>query len=171
MCRPAAIAAIALFVASCGAFDKKPPQPCPAVTVLKDAAQMVRYRPGAGRDLIDIMEQAKFSRIEHKCEYKGDRIIVDLNIDIIIERGPAAESNVIALPYFIAVIDAQQQILAKQVFEKPVTLPADRRRIGIREETEQTIPLRGSESGASYEILVGFQLNREELDANRRRAR
>ncbi len=168
--RTAAVGA-GLLVAGCGFFGTEAPRPCPTVSVLKDAAELIRYRPGPGRDLIDVIEHAKVAGIADVCEYNDDSLEVELAIDLVVERGPAAQSSFVELPYFIAVLDAGGAILAKEVFTGRVEFPADRRRIAIREETEQIIPLDGFQSGANFEILVGFQLTREELEEIRRRNR
>ncbi len=167
----AAVVAIALLSAGCGLFSSEPPRPCPPVSVLKDAAELIRYRPGPGRDLIDVVDQAKVARVERKCDYDGNRLVVELKLDLAVERGPAAAAATVELPYFIAVIDARQRILAKEVFISRITFPADRRRLGVREETEQIIPLAESQSGADFEILVGFQLTEQQLEESRRRNR
>lgn len=160
-----------LVVAGCGYFSSEPPRPCPSVTVLKDAAELVRYRPGPGRDLIDVVDQAKVAGVQHKCDYDGNRLEVELKLDLAVERGPAAEAAIVELPYFIAVIDARQRILAKEVFVSRIEFPADRRRLAVREETEQIIPLDDFQSGANFEILVGFQLTKQQLEEIRRRNR
>lgn len=150
-------------------FGSPPPPPCPQVTVLRDAAELIRYRPGPGRDLTDIVEHAKFAKLGLKCDYERDRLEVELAIDIAVERGPAATGREVRLPYFVAVIGSDDEILAKEVFTSVAEIPADRRRLGVREETEQIIPLRGSQTGSNFEIIVGFQLTEAELEANRRR--
>ncbi|MDP6706813.1 MAG: hypothetical protein QF893_10760 [Alphaproteobacteria bacterium] len=139
--------------------------------MLKDASELVRYRPGPGRDLIDVVTQARVARIVVECDYDDGQVEVELAIDLLVEQGPAATDATVALPYFIAIIDASQRILAKEVFTSQVEFPADRRRVGVREETEQDIPFGPGESGVSFEILVGFQLSKQELEDIRRRNR
>ena len=44
-----------------------------------------------------------------------------------------------------------------------------RRRSGVREEIEQIVFLKENENGSDYEIIVGLQLNEQQLQQNRGR--
>ena len=70
--RAGAFAGLLVALAGCGLFDKEPPKPCPLALVLKDAGEVVRYRPGAGRDLLDVVYHASFGRNSLECRYKGN---------------------------------------------------------------------------------------------------
>jgi hypothetical protein len=159
-----------LSLTGCGIFGRdKPPPPCLPVVVLRDAAELVRYRPGAGRDLTDVVDHTKFARFGSKCDYSKDRVDVDLALDIVVEQGPAASSREVHVPYFVAIVDADQHILAKKVFETVIELEQGHRRGGVREETEQIVPLATVDDRRRYEIMIGFQLSHEQLEENRRR--
>lgn len=137
--------------------------------MLRDAAEVIRYKPGPGRDMTDIMEHAKFAQLGLKCDHKGNRLEIALTIDIAVERGPAAQGREVQLPYFVAVLGPDDEILAKEIFTSVAQVPPERRRLGIREETEQIIPLQDFQTGANFEIMIGFQLTEVELEENRRR--
>ena len=164
-----ALALASLPLAGCGFFSTEVPPPCLPVVVLRDAAEVVRYRPGAGRDLTDVIDRATFRQFGTKCDYEKDRVEVDLVVDIIAEQGPAASSREIRAPYFVAVVDVDGNILAKEVFESVIQLEEGQRRGGVREETEQIVPLATPNDRRHYEIMIGFQLTREQLEDNRRR--
>jgi len=88
---------------------------------------------------------------------------------ILAQRGPASRGAEANFPFFVAVTDRDQNILAKEVFDSVVEFPEGRRRAGVFEEVEQQIALRDEETGDDYEIIVGFQLSRDQLDRNRAR--
>jgi hypothetical protein len=159
----------ALALGGCGLFTTETPPPCLPVVVLGDAAERLRYREGAGRDLTDVVDHAKFTRFATKCDYSKGQVEVQLLLDILVERGPATSERTIRVPYFVAVVDTGQRILAKEVFESVAEIPEGQRRAVVREETEQIIQLANVGDRTRYEIMIGFQLTREQLEDNRRR--
>lgn len=164
--------ALALLLAGCGIFgDKADPRPCPRISILNDASTITLYRAGDGRDLTDIAFKARVSRITSKCSYRGTRLRSDAKIEIIAERGPGARSRELAFRFFVTIIDFRGNILTKKVFGSEIEFVQGRRRAGVFEEIEQTIELRENESGADYEIIVGFQLNQDQLERNRKQRR
>lgn len=167
--RGPAVALAGLALSACGLFDNTPPPPCPSVSVLRDAAELIRYRPGPGRDMTDVVEQAKFASYKLTCDYNRNKLTVELTLDIVAEAGPAAQGREMEVPYFVAVIGPDDKILAKKVFTSVIDLPVGQRRAGVREETEQLIPLQDFQTGASFQIMIGFQLTEAELKDNRRR--
>ncbi len=167
--RAGILAGLLVALAGCGVFDKEPPKPCPVALVLKEAGEVVRYQPGAGRDLLDVAYRASFGQNSLECHYKGSRLAVALDVEVIAERGPGAGAGEARIPYFVAVLDERQRILAREVFEAAVVFEEGRRRASVTEELAQRLRLEDSQSGANFEIVVGFELSPEELEENRRR--
>lgn len=168
--KAALAAGIALPLGACGLFDRKAPEPCPRVAILADTASVTQFRPGAGRDLTDVTYEAEITGFKGACEYKdrGETVVVTAALQIVATRGPAGSAEAVSLPFFVAVADRGQSILAKEVFQSRIEFKPGRRRAGVEEEMEQKIPLRGRR-GTDYEILVGFQLDPGQLDYNRRK--
>jgi hypothetical protein len=169
--RAGAVAGLLALLAGCGVFDKEPPKPCPVVLVLKDAAEVVRYRPGPGRDLLDVAYRAGFGENKLECRYKGNRLGVALDVEVVVERGPGAEAAEARIPYFVAVLNERQKVLAREVFEARVVFEEGRRRGIAKEELTQRFRLEDFQTGANFEIVIGFELDQSELDENRRRQR
>ena len=69
--------------------------------------------------------------------------------------------------YFVAVVDKDQKVLARELFDSTFTFQANQRQAAAIEEIEQIIPIRGDLRGLDYEVLVGFQLTPEQLEFNR----
>lgn len=176
MMRAAGFAVLTTFVlAGCGIFDRSEPPPCPRASILADAAQVVRYREGPGRDLTDVEFQGEVTRLSSACEYQDRGAMVEMTVTVTIdvERGPAlAQGQQRRIAYFVSVVDRfNQEILNKAEFEIPFGFPAGRSRLttGEAEQITQRIPIRPGRAGTDYEVLVGFRLTQEELDINRRR--
>ena len=165
---PAAVVLV-LLAGGCTLFQKPPPGPCPRVSVLSDAAKLVVFRPGPGRDLIDVEFEAEITPLGGGCNYVDRDRVIEMRLELRIAalRGPAAGGPTVELPYFVAIVGPGQAILAKQVFASPIEFEENRRRAGALEQTDQTIPLQEGQTGADYEVLIGFQLSAAQLDYNR----
>lgn len=178
--RPPAIAmaaALTLACAAVGSCSSVPPPPeCPRVSVLNDASTLTRFGPGPGRDLVDVDYRAEFSDVRSGCRFatddakKLDKLVVAVAPVFVATRGPASESGNAEFAYFVSVVGANQEILNQQRFSVSVAFPGNRTRVELRQDDPPVsidIPLR-DEQAERYEIIVGFQLSRDELDYNHR---
>ena len=159
----------ALLLSACSMFQPNNPKPCPRVALLNDAAKMTRYRDGQGRDLTDVLYEARVQDVKSGCKYADGRVRVEAMIDIIAQRGPAFDGANAQVPFFVAVIDEAQNIIAKKNFDSEVEFRDGRRRAGVREEIDQTVFLKEGEHGPEYEIIVGLQVSEQQLQQNRGR--
>ncbi|MHB0706493.1 hypothetical protein ACX4MT_06105 [Roseomonas mucosa] len=168
---------VALALAGCGSTDSKNPlanamAPCPAVSLLGEAADLTRYR-GLGRDIPSMVLDARLTGYQAKCDYapghKG--LDVTLRLAMAAERGPAATTRTASLPYFVAVTTADEgRILAKANYTAAVEFPANVNRVQTSgEEISIRIPAATPGEAAQRQVLLGFQLSPEELALNRQR--
>jgi hypothetical protein len=167
-----ALAAVAFLLAGCGLFgksEKKPP--CPRVSILADTAQLAKFRPGEGRDLTDVEYEAEIVGFGGNCEFtdRGSTVETVLTVRIVAARGPALAGPSVTVPFFVAIADRNQRIIAKEVFDSPIAFAPGQRRVGVAEEVVQRIPIAAGWRSTDYEILLGLQLSAEQLDYNRRR--
>jgi len=165
-CRRALLALLAVAaLGGCQIFQKDPIV-CPPITIIPDAAQLVRY--GAGRDLTDVLFEANLEQISPVCQPKGDTLIVELSVALTARRGPAMPQGNATFSYFVAVTSADRELLARQEFPVDIPLGPEGRRVRLTELVEPTLPLKPDQSQFSYRIFVGLVLTREELEENRR---
>ena len=162
---PALLAAVLVLLSAC---NRTPPV-CPRVTVLGDGASVTKFRDGTGRDLTDVTAQADIVDVAVECDYDRTGVDVAMQVAIAATRGPADRARVADFDYFVAVADAQRNILAKEVFRVRVQFPQSQSRVGQVEEIAPRIPLKDRAQGGTYQIVVGFQLTPEELEWNRTR--
>jgi hypothetical protein len=162
----AAMTALSLLLASCGWFDDPPP-PCPRVAIMDQAKKVTFYRPGPGRDLTDVTYEVEIRDLAYECSYdyddEGDSVAVDFNILFLARRGPAAESNQVAVRYFSAVANAARHILAKQLFTVVLEFPGNAVRTQSVEELAQIIPFPPGADASLYHSFVGLQLTPAQL--------
>ncbi|SCA55582.1 conserved exported hypothetical protein [Candidatus Terasakiella magnetica] len=151
------------------------PEPCPRVTVLKNAAELTKFKEGPGRDLIDVLFEAKVTNVLSQCYYDVDydtragAITAQVAPVIAAKRGPADQSRSAELSYFIAVIDDNKKVLQKSTFPMKLAFPGNLTQNEVRDEpVDLTIVTNGATDGSNYEIYIGFQLSREEMAYNHR---
>lgn len=170
---PRRLAAIAVALAAltgCDALLPPPGPPCPPVALIDETASLVRFRAGGGRDITDVSYVAEFQDVRWSCDYSETTLAIDLELLIRAERGPTSATSAATLHYFVGLADRQERIIAKRVFDVPVEFESDAK-IDVVEEVAQRIGLKPGQIGTDFVILVGFQLDRDQLEYNRDRLR
>lgn len=163
-----AAAVLALSLAGCG-LTGEPNEllvNCPATGVMAAGETLERYSPNSERDLTDLIVRAKVGNVRNVCSvFKEERKLeMDLLLDVGAERGPAAAPGEnIPISYFVAVIDANNQITRRDEFPLAVTFENTARQAVFSEELLLTIPIPPDQSVSSFQIVIGLQLSREEL--------
>lgn len=167
-----AVAAMAVLfsVAGCSVLDKKEKPPCPRISVLAEAATLTKFRPGPGRDITDIEMTAELRSYRGFCAYdsKKKEMTVVLQVGVNAQRGPAATTRTVVIPYFVAIPQFYPKPEAKQTIDMKVTFPDGVN--GVRAvDGELTIafPFSNFKELDAYEIFVGLQLTEDQLDYNR----
>jgi hypothetical protein len=165
-----AAAGLALFAAACSG---EPPTSvvCPRPGILPDANTVAVFRDGSGRDITDMLVQSQIVEVRVDCTYatRGRRpsVTLELQIAIAAERGPADRTRRAAVPYFVAIVDAERNVVAKETFTAAFEWTDNRPRVGRVDIWEPYIPLQRNMDGPSYQVLVGFQLTADQLAWNR----
>ena len=149
-------------------LDAGPKEPCPRLSILRDAAQATYFLEGAGQDLRDVQYQARFGTVERECKIKQGEVVTWTAIEIVAARGAPASKTTDGFAFFVAVVDPAEKILAKEVFVTPLEFDRDQRSSVVVEKIEQRFTLRSGERAVQYSILIGFQLSREQLKYNRK---
>ena len=160
-----------LLLMACGILAPGQAKICPSVSLLKEAETITRYRKGTGRDLTDVLYEAKVLDIKSSCKYLNERVRMEAIIDIVAKIGPASKGSSAQVPFFVAIIDSKKNIIAKRTFVSEAEFINGRRRAGVREEIDQILYLKKGEIGSDYEVVVGLQLTKNQLQHNRGRRR
>lgn len=200
--RPTLIAlTAALALAGC---SKNPLQvtrnPCPAVAVPAYTGDVTLFsREGTtNADAIDVV--AVITNVRGGCTDTGDHFVTNVSFDVLARRNDKGAARSVTLPYFAAVVQSGDRLVAKQlgqvtinfadgqdraqasataqssVLRSAATLPADVQERITRDrkpgdEDAAIDPMadpkiREAVRGASFEVLVGFQLNQAQLAYN-----
>ena len=162
---------VPLLLGGCSLFGKDKTPPCPRVSIFGDTAQRLQFQPGPGRDASDVVWSVDMVDYDGTCSFSSKNTIATVSfvLRIAATRGPAAPAGDASLqvPYFVAVVDRQQNIISEETFNAKFTFASGRRRIAIGDELEQRIPLNGFNS-TDYEVLVGLKLDADQVEYNRK---
>jgi len=168
--RPAALLLPLVLLASCGSggwFGKKevePPLPCPRIGILGDARKAVQFRPGPGRDLTDVAYEVELLDYNGGCKFEDKQatVVISFVLQVGATRGPAANQAEAQVPYFVALVDKQQNVLSRNRFVARIPFKDGQRRVVVGDELEQVLPLNGRRT-SEFEILIGLEVPQDQL--------
>lgn len=169
----AALAGLTLLSA-CSSKEDQPTPTCPKVLILADAEKFTQFRPGRGRDITDIVAEGEVSGFQGTCQFgkRNESLEMALTVSFTLTRGAANTDGLVSFPYFVAVPSMYPDPNGKAVLPVTVQFPGNLSKVGYNDEQlTLSLPLRSGESGASYEVIIGFQLDENQLAYNRGRKR
>ena len=163
-----AILALPLLAGCTGDEDAFAP-PCPSTAILRDAADLSRYR-GSGRDLTDRVLVGRITGLKGACKRDGAGIVdTTVSVGLELTRGPAAPGRQADVAYFVAVTEGER-ILDRQVFPLHAEFPPNTDRLSLAgNEVDLRLPVSANKSAAGYKVWVGFVLTPIEAQASRTR--
>jgi hypothetical protein len=174
--RAAALTLAALMsVAACESTERQRaaklanPAPCPNVFVLDLASRFVDFG-GETPSLETVRLSGEIDDVQTSCRYYADvPIEADLDLALSVGRADASAAETVNIPFFVAVMRTNRDVIEKEVFEVPVTFRAGQRVVSLERRIDQiVIPRRGENtSGTNFEIAVGFQLDEAQFRFNR----
>ena len=157
--------ALLLALAGCGFGDRGPPPPCPTALPVAEARELTRFA-GQGRDLTDVLFEARFLDAALVCEYDDGVIEMDMGVRIMAVDGPANRGRKVRLAYFVAIATLDRKIVAREEFELEIPFEGNLTRVVAVDDVSPRIPLRPGQTGADYVIYVGLALTPAELQYN-----
>ena len=144
---------------------------CPPATIRPDLQRLVEfYDPKNPTDATRISE-ATIDAIVNTCRAQGDGIVMQIDLALTGRTGPKARSKSsdkpsFAYPYFVAVTDAQGNVISKEIFAASLAFGADQNKVSQNETIFQNMPVPDTAQGQSYSVIIGFQLTPEQLAYN-----
>ncbi len=164
----AALLAAAVLLGGCGWFkSKKRPPPCPRIVVLEDAKRLVNFAPGGGTDLSAMVSDVRMVRAGGACTHREGEVEIEMAVTVAARRGPADRSRKAPAKYFVAIMNPEEKVVAKRVFDVTLTFPVNVDAGSQTDTLVQKIPLNKGERGSRYRIITGLQLTPAQLRYNR----
>jgi hypothetical protein len=161
---------VTLFVFGCA--GREPLPPCPKVFIEKDTASLTSFGNGEGKDITDQAFIANLDSYTGSCTYskKRDNVDVTINPEFIVELGASATSNTVNTKYFTAIPEFFPNPNGKFVHDVSFEFPEGITKTKFRgEPVTISIPLKDGKTGPDYNIYIGMQLTKEQLEYNRQK--
>ncbi|MFC3053450.1 hypothetical protein [Kordiimonas pumila] len=165
--RFAFLSAVMLLVAAC---NKNPLEVtvsrCFGVAVVGDVGTLTKFK-GVSRTTADVEYTASIMDVTSSCVEEAD-VKAQLDFYIGAQAGPALANSSITVPYFVAVVKDNSQLVSKRIYD--VTLKFDGSGIARSHEMlTQLIPSIEQARRYNYELLVGFQVDADSAVYNMQR--
>ena len=146
--------------------------PCPSTAVLSDAVTVTKLRAGAPVNVqnpANVVLSAEMSQAQLECEYdaESNAITIEINFAVRATRGAAAMGDDPELDYFVAMIDAQGNLLTKNIFKSQPDLGSQMAGQYTQNVSNFVFQLAMDMRPIDYQLLTGFQLTPAELAYNR----
>ena len=138
-------------------------QGCPHVGLLADASKLTDFE-GATKAQF----QADIGGEALQCVINGGVVHLRVKFKVIGSLQAAdAKTDTRRLPYFVAVMQGSR-VLAKQVYSVEIPFTGGARTVSVEERINRVdIPIEKGWTADDYEVMLGFQLTREQVAYNR----
>lgn len=142
---------------------------CPEVGTMPDLGRLTQIRDN------QVLSETVLESVKPSCTDGTNQTTVRLAIGFKGKLGPAGVKEATteatySLPYLVAVVNPKGDIISKDVFAINMVYKAGQTDIAFNDLLEQIIPLQTGEKPSDYKILVGFQLDDQQLEYNRKMA-
>jgi hypothetical protein len=143
---------------------------CPAAFIAPglDAYTVSRTGAAPSANTNDIAFGVKLTSLNATCHNEAKGVRVDTLLTFIAVRN---DDNLHYgdFTYFVAISDAQQNIIAKQTFALRVNFAERQKQMRVIDEITEHLPLKDISLGNRYSVIVGLQVSKQQLDLNRQR--
>jgi hypothetical protein len=161
--RAGGVGLLALLLAACASSKPAEPPACPTTLILDGAQRTISYRPDSDQSPSALRYMAALTNLRSTCHYNDKGVDVDLAIDLIAQRGPAAANDSVPLTYFVATMGPNRKILSKQLLDSEIAFTKGEKVAGVTEQLTLRLPSVTPEHASDYSLLLGFQLPDAEL--------
>ena len=156
----------ALSLGACARYSEGTNLTCPRAVMLGGAETQTRFAPGAARTDANVVARIEIDSIQYSCQVATRQALAGVTFNVRGARRDAAVVGDIDVPYFVAVTDVNGAIVAKHNFVTRLHFLPGVATVTNFEQIQETIPLAAGQRAVGFEIIVGIQLTREELDYN-----
>lgn len=162
-----AIAALSALLAGCA--NKANPL-CPGAAALVEAANMTGFPKGATPDPAHALYRVAIANVTTDCSIDPKARTADssLTIHFVATRSPTGNATSYRVPYFVAVRQGEN-VITKKLFWARFGFAPGQATINFEEPISSTVVhIANDKQPYDYQILVGLQLTRAQLEYNRK---
>lgn len=161
--RIAAAAILAAAATACSSGGNQPTLVCPVAAIAPELNIIPQFAPGSGHTPADVQASGTITSFKRTCSRAQNGITIHAEVGILARRVSLAITQT-TLPYFIAVADSHQHILAKEEFNLDASFVGGDSYRTFSSDFTIRLPLHSVTAGGDYVVLVGFQLTPAERD-------
>jgi hypothetical protein len=179
------LALLPLLLSACSLFGRHDAVvACPDTGIVKEAARLPVFNDAdtPQADMQPVAVDAAIMNFSGHCtEKKPGQVSMDLAVSFKgVDYRAASKSKPQDLPYFIAVLAPDQQILQREAFSTRLDFdkavpppaaadgkPAAPQAVSVEEHSIR-LPLAEGENPADYKVVIGFALTPEQLNYDRK---
>jgi len=157
----------AILLAGCTSVAKQ--ASCPGADALVDASKQTVFRQGTTPDPGNVLYTVRIMRVSGKCDVDKKGHKSDSSLDVLFRatRAPSGDAVQYAVPYFVAVTQADR-IIGKQSFSVQIAFAPGQAAVDVTDTVASTVVNAEKDKHPyDYQILVGLPLTKEQLDYNR----
>jgi hypothetical protein len=172
--RTGTVVAAAFALAGCGLFggqvnlelSEEMKQKCPPVGIVAYTGELTRF-VGNSRDASAVDFRATLGKLNVTCRDSADKqgLFADITFEISATKGPASTSNSVEIPFFVNVSRGSDAVLEKNMYSSRHTFDGDKWS-AYRESVTAYVPLGPEGQILNYEVLIGLQISKAELQYN-----
>jgi hypothetical protein len=161
------------LVAGCGIFGNQvslemtdaDKQRCPAAGIVAYTGEITHFVDGKGRTTADVIDRGSMSGLRVNCFNTATGVDASVSFDVSASTGAAGHGSSVDLTYFVTINGDDDKTLEKKLYR--VNVPtrggsgSERQIVGVQIPFDAD----GVEL-VDQEVLIGFQLTKEQLTYN-----
>ena len=152
----------ALILVNMSAVTARAAESCPHLGLLADASRLTDFEGTTSAQF-----RATLGGEALQCVVKDGVAHTRLKFKVTGNLQTDAKSDTRKVPYFVAVMQGTQ-VLAKQVYSIDIPFTGHERSVSVEERINRVdIPLASGKAATDYQVMIGFQLTREQVAYNR----
>ncbi len=140
------------------------------MTALVPASEEFVFVPGKPTDPSNLLYTVEITKVKGDCDLdkKDTQADVSLNIDFHAARSPSGAPAQYRIPYFVAVTEGTDRVLAKKQFWVEFGFAPDQSTADFSDSVASIlVNAKGEKNTYDYQVLVGLQLTKAEFEYNR----
>ena len=165
----ALLAAAAAVLGGCQA-DRTPD--CPTMTALVPTSEASVFVPGMPPDPTNLLYRVEIVKVDSSCDLDKKTSDADVSLEVHFRatRAPSGNAAGYSVPYFVAVTEGTDKVLLKKQFKAQVSFEPGQTSVDFTDSIASTqVNPQGEKKAYDYQVLVGLQLTKEQLEYNNRR--
>lgn len=142
---------------------------CPTMTALVPASEESVFVPGSTADPSNLLYKVEILGVDGSCDLDKKSTSADVSLDIRFRatRAPSGSSAGYTVPYFVAVTEGTDRVIAKRKFTVEFSFAPGQSSVDFADTVASTkVTASGEKKTYDYQVLAGLQLTKEQLEYN-----